>query len=223
MCETTLSNADILLRATASPASAGGTVLTTTLPETTAVPGAVLPGSTDNIQTNLASVDNEPPAGQVDTKALLWVGAGIGTAWLLSRSGRSVSGAKGENWLVPALILGAGAAWYFFGDKVTAATSSPATTAAPAGGGGGGAQMDVASQQRVALITRYNDYPKQKSAIDAADDATIARWTLLTSMWDNGWTPEHIYGVGLDGITPASWNNSIGKWWENFSAANKFG
>ncbi len=217
-----ISDADALLMASASPSSNSGPIMATTLAETTPVSpvpgGAIVTLNTEPPQVNMATVDTAPPANDFDPKVLLWVGAGIGTAWLLSRSDRSVSGPKKQNWLVPALILGAGAAWYFFGDKITAATSSTTTTPA----GGGGTTLSATDQQRQALQQRYNGQPTQLAVINSADAATLQKWTLLMSMWDNGWTSQRIYSVGLDGTTPASWDNSIGKWWENFSAANHF-
>lgn len=216
MAATTLSDVDALLMASAAPSANAGSVMVTTLAETvptTPVPGgAVVPAAAEPVPVNAATVDT---SGNFDPKALLWVGAGIGTAWLLSMTDRTVSGPKGKTWLVPAVILAAGAAWYFFGDKITAATASTTTPA----GGSGNAAID---QQRQALQQRYAGSPAQLSAINSADATTLQRWALIMSLWDKGWTPQQVYGVGTDGVTPTAWDDSIGKWWENFSTANHF-
>jgi len=217
---TTLSDADALLQASATPYSSNGPILVTTLAETEPVQpvpgGAIQTLNTEVPQVNVATVDTAPVGGGIDTKALLWVGAGIGTAWLLSRSDRSVSGPKNQNWLVPALILAAGAGWYFFGDKLTSAPPATGDTT-PSGGAASGAEA-----QRQALQVQYNGQPKQLAVIATADAETLRRWSLVYGMWVRNATTAELYGVGVDGITPARWDDSLGKWWENFAAANHF-
>lgn len=73
-----------------------------------------------------------------------------------------------------------------------------------------------------ALQQRYNGQTKQLSAIDSASPEDLAIWQRLMDMWDRGASTQELYSTYPNGTTGASWDNSIGKWWENFSAAHGF-
>ena len=218
-----------------------------TMPVTEYTPVQPIPGGniinpqTDTVQYNVATVTDtlpgtplpSPANGPIDTpadtqtpapsppasdmSALLWIAAGLGGAYLLTQmgTGRSAGtvGKKKGSILIPLVLVGGVAAWYFMSSKDDGTTTTTTTTTPT-----GGTPVVDATKQKV--LTWATGQPKVISVLTNADAETLRRIGLLIDMWTAGWSSNQIYSVGMDGTTKTTWDNSIGKWWENYSKAN---
>lgn len=155
---------------------------------------------------NVAEVNAGADNGNSDVDVPLLI-AGLGALYLLAGGGKSITGLKKKSLVIPAVIVGGVGLWWYMSKK---GTGSAATTAT------------VDKTEQATLTGRYSGQTKQLAAINAADAETIHRWALLVSMWDAQWPASKIYATAPDGTSPATWDNSIGKWWELFSQQNGF-
>jgi hypothetical protein len=131
---------------------------------------------------------------------LVVAGLGLGALLLFGGKQKSV-GAKKKSLLLPVLVAG-GLAWWFF----------------IRGNGANNAAADA--QMKADLQTQYAGQVKQLALINSADAETIRRWWDLVQMWNKGMSAAEIYAIGVDGSSPATWENSIGAWWEQFAKSN---
>lgn len=132
---------------------------------------------------------------------LLWAGAGVGTALLLSGAltGHTMAGTKGKS-LLPIFLVGGGIALWYFMKPAAAATVIP-----PTGGGGGGASPiaeDPAITARLATWSNAPQFPRLAgvvSALGIPDRETL--YTILTQYFDKG--------VPLTADLQTFWNNKL--------------
>lgn len=131
---------------------------------------------------------------------LVIAGLGLGALLLFGGKGKSV-GAKKKSMLLPVLVAGGLAWWFFFKGK------------------GGTAPADA--QMKTDLQTLYATQPKQLAVINAADAETIRRWWDVSQMWGKNMSSDEIYATGLDGSSyPVARTASLGAWWEQFAKDN---
>lgn len=172
----------------------------------------------------------------------LWILAALGGAYLLFKDSPKRAGVSGKgkkSMMVPLLVVGGAGALYLLNKKQQAAATttvapgtSPATTTTNTGTGGTPVPVDT-DPNRTMLLAQYASQPTQLGTLQTADAETIRRWAAVVGMWSAGWPAEKIYSTSVDGVTPlcgggmcannsSQWNNSIGKWWENFSKQHNF-
>lgn len=178
----------------------------------------------------LTGATNEPsPAPPPVTAASFpwaWVLAAVGGAYLLSEGTTRRAGAVGKKkggMLVPVVVVGGIAAWYLLGKKqTTPVVLPPPVYGSPGGpsGGGGAAPIVTSNDPDVQLLqSQYAGQQKQLTVISNADPVTIANWARIVRIWQLGVNP---YNYDLNGTLTTDYNGSVGKWWENFSAAQGF-
>lgn len=184
-----------------------------------------------------------PPLPAPAKTPWLWIIAALGGAYLLFKDSPKRAGVSGKgqkSLMVPVLVVGGVGALYLLNKKQqAAATTTIAPGTAPANTtttntGTGGAPVPVDTDpNRTMLLAQYASQPTQLGTLQTADAETIRRWAAVVGMWNAGWPAEKIYSTSVDGVTPlcggnmcsnnsSQWNNSIGKWWENFSKQHNF-